>query len=102
MKLPNAVYEARPWRIHEIVCDFMLEDVWAVPVDGGAGHFSTLLDVVFSLDFPSSASLPTRFLWAPVSSSAESSASAGFRLRPTARGTVPQENCRFRGRGNPL
>jgi hypothetical protein len=34
MKLPNAVYEARPWRIHEIAPDFTLEDVWALPVHG--------------------------------------------------------------------
>ena len=100
MKLPNAVYQARPWRIHEIACDFTLDDVWALPVNGGADDFPTLLDVMFSLDFPSSTSLPTRFLGAPVISSAQSSASTGFRLRPTARGTVPQENGRFRGRGN--
>jgi Protein of unknown function (DUF2867) len=63
MKLPNGVYEARPWRIHEIARDFTLEDVWALPVDGGADDFSALLDVMFSLDFPSSTPLPTRLLW---------------------------------------
>jgi Protein of unknown function (DUF2867) len=63
MKLPNGVYEARPWRIHEIAPDFTLEDVWALPVHGAADDFPKLLDVMFSLDFPSSTSLPTRFLW---------------------------------------
>jgi hypothetical protein len=32
MRLPNAAHEYRPWRIREIVPDFTLEDVWALPV----------------------------------------------------------------------
>ena len=32
MRLPNAAHESRPWRIREIVPDFTLEDVWALPV----------------------------------------------------------------------
>jgi hypothetical protein len=63
MRIPNAVHEAHPWRIHEIASDFTLEDVWALPAYGDAGDFETLLDVFTSLDFPSSASLPTRVLW---------------------------------------
>ena len=35
MRLPNATHESHPWRIHEIVPDFKLEDVWALPVYGG-------------------------------------------------------------------
>ena len=34
MKLPNAEHECRPWRIHELVPDFTLEDVWALPDAG--------------------------------------------------------------------
>ena len=55
-RLPNAVHESRPWRIREIVPDFTLEDVWALPVYGGAGDFQTLLEVMTSLDLASAAS----------------------------------------------
>jgi Protein of unknown function (DUF2867) len=99
MKLPNAVYQARPWRIHEIACDFTLEDVWALPVNGGADDFPTLLEVMFSLDFPSS-SLPTRFLWG-----ARDLLGRVFGLgRISAPADSPRDgaagNCRFRRRGN--
>jgi hypothetical protein len=63
MRIPNAVHEAHPWRIHEIAPDFTVEDVWALPAHGDAADFQTLLDVLQSLDFPSSTSLPTRVLW---------------------------------------
>ena len=63
MRIPNAVHEAHPWRIHEIAPDFTVEDVWTLPAHGGAGDFRTLLEVIKSLDFPSSTSLPTRILW---------------------------------------
>ena len=39
MRLPNAAHESRPWRIREIVPDFTLEDVWALPAEGGAEDF---------------------------------------------------------------
>jgi hypothetical protein len=63
MRIPNAVHAAQPLRIHELVPDFVVEDVWALPTVGGAGDFPTLLDVFANLDFPSSTSLPTRVLW---------------------------------------
>jgi hypothetical protein len=63
MRVPNSVHAARPLRIHELVPDFSIEDVWALPAIGGAGDFPTLLDVLANLDFPSSTSLPTRLLW---------------------------------------
>jgi hypothetical protein len=63
MRIPNAVHEAHPWRIHEIAPDFTVEDVWGLPARGGAGDFPALLDAMASLDFPSSTSLPTRALW---------------------------------------
>jgi hypothetical protein len=63
MRVPNAVLAARPWRIHEIASDFTVEDVWALPVHGGADDFDALLDLMVSLDFPGSTSLPTRVLW---------------------------------------
>ena len=65
MRLPNAAHESRPWRIREIAPDFTLEDVWALPVHGGAEDFQTLLDVMTSgLPDPANwESLPARVLW---------------------------------------
>ena len=62
-KAPNAVHEARPWRIREITPDFILEDVWELPAHGDAGEFQTLLDLMATSDPVSSGSLPTRVLW---------------------------------------
>src|SRR3712207_2755833 len=65
MRLSNAAHESRPWRIREIVPDFTLEDVWALPAHGGAEDFQTLLEVMTSgLPDPANwESLPTRVLW---------------------------------------
>jgi hypothetical protein len=63
MRIPNAVHEAHPWRIRAIAPDFTVEDVWALPARGDAADFQTLLEVMSSLDIPSSTSLPTRILW---------------------------------------
>jgi len=61
--VPNSVQESRPWRIHAIVPDFILEDVWALPIEGGADGFSTLLEVVTSVDPTRADSRATRVLW---------------------------------------
>ena len=63
MRLPNAAHESRPWRIREIVPDFTLEDVWALPTPGGAEDFQALLKLMASSDPANSSSLPTRVLW---------------------------------------
>ncbi|HZV73159.1 MAG TPA: DUF2867 domain-containing protein [Conexibacter sp.] len=63
MKLPNAEHERRPWRIHDIVPDFTLEDVWALPVQGGPQDFRALLELAGSFDPSQAESGPTRFLW---------------------------------------
>src|SRR5918998_1192164 len=64
-RLPNAAHESRPWRIREIASDFTLEDVWALPANGGAQDFRTLLELMTSgLTDPADwESLPTRVLW---------------------------------------
>jgi hypothetical protein len=64
MRLPNAEQESRPWRIHALVPDFTLEDVWALPTQGGPDDFQALLDLAGSFDPSKSESRPTRFLWA--------------------------------------
>jgi hypothetical protein len=63
MRLPNAAHESGPWRIREIAADFTLEDVWALPVHGGAEDFQTLLELMASGDPAHATSLPTRVLW---------------------------------------
>jgi len=62
-RLPNSVHESRPWRIREIVPDFTLEDVWALPVEGSAEDFAALLKLVGSESPANSDSRATRFLW---------------------------------------
>ena len=63
MRLPNAAHESRPWRIREVAPDFRLEDVWALPVHGGADDFATLLEVMASLDPADGGSYATRALF---------------------------------------
>jgi len=63
MRLPNAAHESCPWRIREIAPDFTVEDVWALPVHGGAEDFQTLLELMISGDPASAESLATRVLW---------------------------------------
>jgi hypothetical protein len=63
MRLPNAAHESGPWRIRELVPDFTLEDVWALPTPGGAEDFPILLELAASSDPANADSLPTRALW---------------------------------------
>jgi hypothetical protein len=63
MRVPNAVHESRPWRIREIVRDFKLEDVWALPIAGDAGDFQTVLEQLASFDPGNADSFPARALW---------------------------------------
>ncbi|HEY0318207.1 MAG TPA: DUF2867 domain-containing protein [Solirubrobacterales bacterium] len=62
-RLPNAAHESRPWRIREIAPDFTVEDVWALPAQGGAGDFQTLIEMMASVDPANAGSVPTRVLW---------------------------------------
>lgn len=63
MRLPNAVHQSCAWRICDVAPDFRLEDVWALPAQGGADDFATLLEVMVSLDPATGASLATRVLF---------------------------------------
>jgi Protein of unknown function (DUF2867) len=63
MRIPNAAHESHPWRIREIAPDFTLEDVWALPVHGGAKDFQTALEMMTSSDPANAESLPTRVFW---------------------------------------
>ena len=46
MRLPNSEHLDRPWRIHELVADFRLEDVWALPTPGGPDELRRLVDQI--------------------------------------------------------
>lgn len=63
MRLPDDVLKTQDWIIDDIVPDFDVEDVWALPVEGGADDFPAVVDLQQSLDFPGSAPLPVRLLW---------------------------------------
>jgi hypothetical protein len=63
MRLPNGAHESHPWRIRQLVPDFRLEDVWALPVQGGAEDFDALLEVMGSLELAKGDSRATRALF---------------------------------------
>jgi len=64
MRLPNAAQTSRPWRIHELIEDFRLEDVWALPTRGTADDFRRLVHLIASGDPTRSSPRPVRLLWA--------------------------------------
>jgi hypothetical protein len=64
MRVPNAVHQSRPWRIRQIAPDFRLEDVWELPVYGGADDFPQLLDVMASRDLARDAPAMFRLMFA--------------------------------------
>ncbi len=63
MRLPNTAHSSQPWRIHEIVPDFRLEDVWALPTPGRADEFPLLVQGLTSSDPAQTPSRAARALW---------------------------------------
>jgi hypothetical protein len=63
MRLPNATHESHFWRIHEIVPDFTLEDVWALPVESSTPDVDRVLELMASSDPVDADSLAARALW---------------------------------------
>jgi hypothetical protein len=63
MRLPNAVHASRSWRIHALVPDFRLEDVWALPTFGRADEFPILVEGFASADPAKTPSRAARALW---------------------------------------
>ncbi len=43
MRLPNTARTSQPWRIHELTCDFRLEDMWVLPTPGAPDDFPRLV-----------------------------------------------------------
>jgi Protein of unknown function (DUF2867) len=64
MKLSNSEQTSRPWRIHELVTDFRLLDVWALPTPGGPDDFPRLVEMIAASDTAETPSRPARALWA--------------------------------------
>ncbi len=64
MRLPNTTHTARTWRIHELVRDFRLEDVWALPTPGGPDDFPRLVAQIAAADPAQSGSGSVRTLFA--------------------------------------
>jgi Protein of unknown function (DUF2867) len=63
MRLPSAAHTSRPWRIHELVQDFRLEDVWALPTPGRADEFPLLVEGFTSADPARTSPTAARALW---------------------------------------
>lgn len=63
MRVPDSVHGARDWRIHEVVRDFTLEDVWALPVRGEEGDFRAVVEQMSSFDPARADSRAARVLW---------------------------------------
>jgi hypothetical protein len=64
MRIPNTAHTSRPWRIHELIPDFRLEDVWALPTPGGPDDFPRLVQQMSTGDPGESDSRIARTLWA--------------------------------------
>jgi predicted DCC family thiol-disulfide oxidoreductase YuxK len=96
VRLPAGVHASRPWRIHDLVGDFRLEDVWALPTPGRAEDFSRLVDGISSGDLARGSSNAVRALFAIRWKVGEllgwDSAEAGLGSRvPTLRGRLPAD-----------
>ncbi|HXB85105.1 DUF2867 domain-containing protein [Mycobacterium sp.] len=64
MRIANDVQLSRPWRIHNVVADFTLEDVWTLPaICGGENDFGTVVEMAARFDPANADSAPTRVLW---------------------------------------
>ena len=63
MRLPAAAHTSMPWRIHELIADFRLEDVWALPTPGGPGDFPRLVRGFASQASPEGLPPAARALW---------------------------------------
>jgi len=64
MRLPNTAHTSQPWRIHELIPDFRLEDVWALPTPGGPDDFPQLVQMTASGNPSQGSSRAVRTLFA--------------------------------------
>jgi len=64
MSLPRTAHTTQPWVIHDLVPDFRLEDVWALPAHGGRDDFPRLVEGATAMDPSQSSSVAVRALFA--------------------------------------
>ncbi|GAA2635385.1 DUF2867 domain-containing protein [Actinomadura fulvescens] len=65
MRIPNAAHAAQPWRIHEFIRDFRIEDVWSFRAPGaGPDDFPVMLDALKAAYDSRKEPAATRFLFA--------------------------------------
>ena len=43
MRVPDTEFTSRPWRVHEVAPDFLVEDVWQLPTPGGPDELDRLV-----------------------------------------------------------
>jgi hypothetical protein len=63
MRLPDTAHTSRPWRIHEFTPEFRLEDVWALPTQGGPDDFPRLVRLIASGNASRDSKGAARALW---------------------------------------
>lgn len=63
-RLPASEFLDRPWRIHEYLEGFEVEDVWAVDAAGTVADFPRVVDLVAANDTDESGSRAVRWLFA--------------------------------------
>jgi len=63
-RLPESEFRGGPWKIHEFIDGFEVEDVWAVGTRERATDFPRLVDLIASVNTEESASPAVRFLFA--------------------------------------
>ncbi len=63
MKLPRVAHTSQGWRIEEIVPDFRLEDVWALPTPGRPEEFPVLVQGIAAANPAESLPPAARALW---------------------------------------
>jgi hypothetical protein len=63
MRLPNVAHTSQPWRIHEFVPDFRLEDVWGLAAPVGADGFAQAIESIASSDPAKTSSRAVRMLF---------------------------------------
>lgn len=63
MRIPAADHRSHPWRIHDLIPDFRLEDAWALPTPGGPDDFGVLVDAFAHADPAQLPSRAARLLW---------------------------------------
>jgi hypothetical protein len=63
MRLPDTAHTSRPWRIHEFAPEFRLEDVWALPTQGGPDEFPCLVRLIASGNASRGSKGAARALW---------------------------------------